>query len=128
MGDEVPTQFGGLFASPGTIANNRDVTVRFVRAYRKAIEHYDRAFQQKGADAIPIKGEEYDQLIKIIADRTGEARASLAGSLPYFNPEARLQIEDIAEQIEVYKSLRLVDQALRVDAVVDRSFVPAGKK
>jgi NitT/TauT family transport system substrate-binding protein len=128
MGDEVPTQFGGLFASPATIANNRNVVVRFVRAYGKAIGLYDRAFQQKGPDGKLIKGEGYDDLIKIIAERTGEARASLESALPYFNPEARLQVDDIAEQIEVYKSLRLVDQSLRVDAVVDRSFVPSGKK
>lgn len=128
MGDEVPTQFGGLFASPATIANNRNVVVRFVRAYGKGIGLYDRAFQQKGPDGKRIKGEGYDDLIKIITERTGEARASLESALPYFNPEARLQIDDIAEQIEVYKSLRLVDQSLRVDAVVDRSFVPSGKK
>jgi NitT/TauT family transport system substrate-binding protein len=128
MGDEVPTQFGGLFASPVTIANHRDLTVRFVRAYRRAIVMYDRAFQHNGADGKPAKGEGYDELIDIIAARTGEGRESLARALPYFNPEARLQIEDIAEQIAVYKSLRLVDQSLQVDAVVDRSFLPPGKK
>jgi NitT/TauT family transport system substrate-binding protein len=128
MGDEVPTQFGGLFASPGTIATNRDLVVRFVRAYRKAIAHYVDAFQQKGPDGVLRRGAAYDELIKIIAERTGEAPASLANALPYFNPEARLQIDDIAEQIEVYKSLRLVDQGLRVDAVVDRSFVPVEGK
>jgi NitT/TauT family transport system substrate-binding protein len=128
MGDEVPTQFGGLFASPATIANNRDLTVRFVRAYVEAIAIYDRAFQRKGPDGKPIAGADHDELIKIIAQRTGEAPSSLAAALPYFNPEARLEIDDIADQIEVYKSLKLVDQSLRVDAVVDRSFVPSGER
>jgi NitT/TauT family transport system substrate-binding protein len=128
MGDEVPTQFGGLFAAPTIIANNRELAARFVRAYGKAIQIYDRAFQRKGPDGKPGKGEDYDELIKIIAGHTGEAPAALALALPYFDPEARLQVSDIAEQIEVYKSLKLVDQSLRVDAVVDRSFVPSVKK
>ena len=128
MGDEVPTQFGGLFASPATIANNRNLTAGFVRAYGKAIAIYDRAFQRTGQEGKPIKGENYHELIKIIANRTGETPAALESALPYFNPEARLEIDDIAEQIEVYKSLKLVDQSLHVDAVVDRSFVPSGTK
>jgi NitT/TauT family transport system substrate-binding protein len=128
MGDEVPTQFGGLFAAPDTIKNRRDLTVRFVRAYVKAIQAYNVAFQQKGPDGKPAKGEGYEELIKIIADRTGESRSSLEIALPYFNVEARLQAEDVAEQIDTYKSLKLVDQSLTVDAVLERSFVPVGKK
>jgi len=128
MGDEIPTQFGALFVSPATIARNRDLVVRFVRAYRDAIMLYDRTFQQRGADGASVKGELYDELLAIIAHHTGEAPASLAAALPYFNPQARLAIGDIAEQIEVYKRLKLVDRLLGVDAVVDRSFVPAEEK
>jgi len=50
MGDEVPTQ-SAVVASPATIANNRGLAARFVRAYGKAIELYDRAFQRKGRTA-----------------------------------------------------------------------------
>jgi NitT/TauT family transport system substrate-binding protein len=127
MGDEVPTQFGGVFASPRTIADRRDVTVRFIRAYVAAIAAYDRAFQQRAPDGKPIKGDGYDELIDIIAQRTGEARSALAIALPYFNPLARLEAEDIAEQINVYKSLKLVEPGLDANAVLDKSFVPAGR-
>src|SRR5713226_1586169 len=68
MGDEVPTQFGGLFAAPGTIADQRELTKRFVRAYVKAIELYDRAFQRPGSDGRPVRGDGYDELIRIIAE------------------------------------------------------------
>jgi len=128
MGDEVPTQFGGLFAAPGTIARERDLAKRFVRAYVNAIGLYDRAFQRPGADGRPVKGEGADELIRIISEHTGEAPSSLAVALPYFDPEARLKVEDIAEQIAVYRALRLVGPALEVDTVLDRSFVPAGRK
>ena len=127
MGDEVPTQFGGVFATPDTIDKRRGLTVRFVRAYVKAIRYYDDAVQRRGADGSAIRGENYDEAIRIIAQHTGEPPALLALALPYFNPEARLQVADIAEQIAVYKSLRLVDAALTVEQVLDRSFVPAGK-
>jgi NitT/TauT family transport system substrate-binding protein len=128
MGDEVPTQFGGIFASPDTIARRRDIAVRFLRAYIDAIRSYDKAFQQKGPDGKPARGPGYDDLINIIAEHTGESRASLELALPYFSPDARLRADDIAEQIDVYKSLKLVDQILSVDAVLDRSFVNVEKK
>jgi NitT/TauT family transport system substrate-binding protein len=127
MGDEVPTQFGGVFATPDTIAKNRNLSTRFLRAYVRAIQYYDRAVQQRRADGSEIRGENYDEVLAIISKHTGEAIASLAVALPYFNPEALLKVEDLAEQIEVYKSIKLVDATLSVDAVVDRSFVPAGK-
>src|ERR1700730_10004396 len=101
---------------------------RSVLSSAQAIELYDRAFHRRATDGRPVKGEGYDELIKIIAARTGEAPASLAVALPYFDREARLKVEDIAEQIEVYQALRLVAPALKVDAVLDRSFVPSGRK
>jgi NitT/TauT family transport system substrate-binding protein len=128
MGDEVPTQYGGVFAAPGTISGNRGSVAGFVRAYGKAVAMYDRAFQQRAPDGTPIRGEMYDDLLGIIAERTGETRAALAVALPYFDPRARLVVEDMAEQIDVYKSLKLVDRALNVEVVLDRSFVAAEKK
>jgi NitT/TauT family transport system substrate-binding protein len=128
MGDEVPTQYGGVFAAPGTISADRGSVARFVRAYAKAIAIYDRAFQQRASDGAPIEGEMYEELLGIIAQRTGETRAALAAALPYFDPRARLVVEDMAEQIAVYKSLKLVDRALNVEVVLDRSFVAAEKK
>jgi len=124
MGDEIPTQFGGIFASPETIAKHRALTQRFLRAYVKAIEAYDRAFQQRGADGHLLKGKDYDGLLDVISRHTGQPRKSIEIALPYFNPEATLKIADLAEQIDVYKSLKLVDSNLKVDAIVDRSFVP----
>ena len=127
MGDEVPTQFGGLFATPQTVEKRRALVARFVRAYVKAIEYYDAAVQRRDADGRAIRGENYDDVIRIVAQHTGEPPAALAAALPYFNPAARLQVDDIAEQIDIYKALGLVDAMLAADAVTDRSFVPVGK-
>lgn len=128
MGDEVPTQYGGVFAAPDTISAHRGSVARFVRAYAKAVAMYDRAFQQRAADGTPLKGELYEELLGIIARRTGESRAALAAALPYFDPQARLVVKDMAEQIDVYKNLKLVDRALNVEGVVDPSFVAAEQK
>lgn len=127
MGDEIPTQFGGIFASPETIAKRRALAERFLRAYVKAIKAYDRAFQQRGPDRHLVRGDDYAALIDIISQHTGQKRESLEVALPYFDPQARLHVDDIAEQIDVYKSLKLVDQHLNADLVVDRSFVPTAK-
>jgi NitT/TauT family transport system substrate-binding protein len=128
LGDEVPTQFGGIFAAPSAMAQRRDVVTRFLRAYVNAIQYYDRAFQQRTASGEPIKGENYAQALAIIAAHTGEPEASLAVALPYFDPQARLQVDDIAEQIEVYKSLKLVAPTLSTSAILDTSFVPIGRQ
>ena len=125
LGDEVPTQFGGVFATPSTLSRRRGLVARFVAAYLKATRYYDEAFQRRGADGREIRGENYDEALRIIAQHTGEAPAALAAALPYFDPDGRLKVDDIAEQIAVYKSLGLVDGALTADAVVDRSFLPA---
>jgi NitT/TauT family transport system substrate-binding protein len=124
MGDEVPTQFGGIFASPATIVRRRPLAEAFLRATVAAMRLYDRAFQQRGADGKPMEGPEAADLLRIIAAHTGETPAALAAALPYFDPDAALHVDDIAEQIAVYKSLRLVDPALSANAVLDRTFVP----
>jgi NitT/TauT family transport system substrate-binding protein len=123
MADEVPGQLGGIFANANTMSQNRALVVRFLRAYIKSIRHYDAAFQQKGPDGTPGKGANYDETLTIIADYLGEPPAQVAAGLPYFNPDARLTAADIAEQIEVWHAMKLLDPAVTVGRVVDPSFL-----
>jgi NitT/TauT family transport system substrate-binding protein len=125
LGDEVPTQFGGVFATPETIDRRRGLVTRFLTAYLKAIRYYDNAFQRRSPDGREIRGDDYEEALRIISQHTGEPPAALAASLPYFAPDARLNVDDIAQQIAVYKALGLVDPTLTVDAVLDRSFLPS---
>ncbi len=127
LGDEIPTQFGGVLASPTTITRRRALAVRFLRAYGRALDYYDRAVQQRSPEGKPVPGADYAETLRIIARHTGEPEDALAAGLPYFDPLGHLKPDDIAEQIAVYKSLRLVDASLSAAAVLDTSFVPPVK-
>jgi NitT/TauT family transport system substrate-binding protein len=127
MADEVPGQIGGIFANTTTIAQHPDKVVRFLRAYLKGIAFYDGAFQQRGADAKPIKGDNYDEALNIIASYLEEPPAQVAAGLPYFNPDARLSAGDLREQIDTWKSIKQLDPAISLDQVLEPSFLALAK-
>lgn len=128
LGDEMPTQVGGVFATPDTIDKRHGLTTRFVRAYVKALQYYTHAFLRRDEAGKAIRGEIYDEAIRIVSQHTGESPAALATTLPYFDPEAAIAADDLAEQIEVYKRLKLLDATVEVQALIDRSFVPVRGK
>lgn len=125
MADEVPGQLGGIFANANVMSQNRDLVVRFLRAYVKSIRHYDAAFQQKGPDGTLAPGADHDETLKIIADYLEEPPAQVAAGLPYFNPDARLTEADIAEQIEVWHAMKLLDPSVSVGKVTDGALLKA---
>lgn len=125
MGDEIPGQIGGVFANTGTIAQRPDIVVRFLRAYTAAIRFYDRAFQQKSPDGGALRGDNYDEALGIVSAYLAEPPATVSAGLPYFDPHARLALGDLAEQIDIWKSLKQVDAGLAVDKVIDASFLQA---
>jgi NitT/TauT family transport system substrate-binding protein len=123
MADEVPGQIGGIFANTATMTQHPDLVVRFLRAYIKAIRAYDRAFQQKDAGGNLIRGDNYDETLKIIADYLEEPAASVAAALPYFNPNARLAVDDLRGQIEAWQSIKQIDATLSIDKVLEPRFL-----
>jgi NitT/TauT family transport system substrate-binding protein len=127
MADEVPGQIGGIFANSNTIARQPETVVRFLRAYLKAIAFYDRAFQHKDPDGRPIKGDNYDETLTIIADYLEEPPSQVAAALPYFNPDARLAADDLRDQIAAWQSIKQLDGAISLDQVLEPSFLVAAK-
>ena len=125
MADEVPGPLGGVFASPAMIAQHPDQVARFLRAYLKGIQYYDRAFQQKGPDGKPVKGDNYDETLKILAGFLEQPIAQVELGLPYFHPEARLDAAKLAEQLDVWQSIKQVDKTMTLDAVIDPTFLAA---
>ena len=71
----------------------------------------------------PLKGENYDETLKIIADYLEEPVATVEAGLPYFNPDARLATDDLRQQIEAWQSIRQLDGALSLDKVLDPRFL-----
>jgi NitT/TauT family transport system substrate-binding protein len=122
VGDETPWQLGALFTSPKMIAEKRAVAEKFVRAYIKGAHDYHVAFnaRDKGQE---IRGPGYDEAIAILAKTLEQPADRVRVGLPYVDPEARLNVADVYNQVEFWQSQGLVDRNVDAKAILDLSFV-----
>jgi NitT/TauT family transport system substrate-binding protein len=122
VGDETPWQLGALFTSPKMIAERRSVVEKFVRAYAKGAHDYHVAFnaRDKGQE---VRGPGYDEAIAILAKVLEQPADRVRVGLPYVDPEARLNVGDVYNQVEFWQSQALVDRTVDAKAILDLSFV-----
>ncbi|MBP2302316.1 ABC transporter substrate-binding protein [Azospirillum picis] len=123
VGDETPWQLGALFTSPAMIKEHRPAVEKFMRAYKTALAEYHAAFNSRDAAGKPVKGPGYDELLAIIAEATKQKPEIVAEGLPYVDPQARLLVEDVVNQVKFWQSEGQVDKALDPKSVMDLSFV-----
>lgn len=121
VGDETPWQLGALFTAPKTMKDRRPLVEKFVRAYKTALAEYHAAFNGKDASGALVKGPGYDELLGIIADATKQKPEIVAAGLPYVDPQARLLVDDIVNQVKFWQSEGQVDKALDPKSVMDLS-------
>ncbi|PWC34620.1 ABC transporter substrate-binding protein [Azospirillum sp. TSO35-2] len=122
-GDETPWQLGALFTAPKTIKDRRPLVEKFIRAYKTALAEYHAAFNGKDASGALVKGPGYDELLTIIADATKQKPEIVAGGLPYVDPQARLLVDDVVNQVKFWQSEGQVDKTLDPKSVMDLSFI-----
>jgi NitT/TauT family transport system substrate-binding protein len=122
-GDETPWQLGALFTGPKTIQTRRPVVEKLIRAYKTALAEYHAAFNVKDAAGARVKGPGYDGLLAIIAEATKQKPEIVAAGLPYVDPNARLLIDDVVNQVTFWQSEGLVDKTLDAKSIMDLSFI-----
>lgn len=122
-GDETPWQLGALFTAPKTIKERRPAVEKFIRAYKTALAEYHGAFNTKDASGAVIKGPGYDTLLAIIAEATKQKPEIVAAGLPYVDPQGRLLVGDIANQVKFWQSENQIDKSLDAKTVMDLSFI-----
>ncbi len=123
------TQLGGLFASARMIAGRRAVLEKFVRAYQRGAADYASALMR------------IDKYRKRTFDKTAEAAAAVIGRAVYPNAsgeqllnlmesslyamdaQARLDMDDIAEQFAWFKAQGLLGSDADPRNAVDPSFI-----
>jgi NitT/TauT family transport system substrate-binding protein len=122
VGDETPWQLGALFTSPKLIAERRSVVEKFVRAYSKGAHDYHVAFnaRDKGQE---IRGPGYDESITILAKVLEQPAERVKVGLPYVDPEARLNVGDVYNQVAFWQGQGLVDRTVDAKSILDLSFV-----
>jgi len=122
VGDETPWQLGALFTRPQVIQGKRAVVERFIRAYQKGARDYHLAFnaRDKGQE---VRGPGYDEAIEILSKAINQPPNLVKIGLPYVDPEARLDVGDIYNQVAFWQSQNLVDKSVDAKSILDLSFV-----
>ena len=122
-GDETPWQLGALFTSPKMVSQRREMVAKFVRAYQTATAEYHAAFNTRDAAGKPVKGPNYDELLAIVAEATKQKPEIVAEGLPYIDPQGRLMVDDIYNQVKFWQSEGQVGKALEPASILDLTFV-----
>jgi NitT/TauT family transport system substrate-binding protein len=122
VGDETPWQLGAVFASPKALANKALVTKLLGALERADREYHDVILSAvKNGDA-PID-EKTKPLLEIIAKYTNLPVEQVVGNCAYIDADGKLDVKNVANQIEWLQAQGFVDKGFGVDAIVARDFV-----
>jgi NitT/TauT family transport system substrate-binding protein len=96
------------------LVKNKDLGLRFMRAYLKGLRYqYDAVFQKKN----------YDEVLAIVSDFGNIPKKTLAdGGFLNLNPNGRLIIEDLKTQQDWYLRNGFIKKTVPIDRLVDTSF------
>lgn len=117
VGDEIEYQTSGLFFSKA-FSDDDDVAHRFLKAYIKATQYYYDAVLVKENDEI-VPGENYDEVVNIIAEYTDQEPEIIKEGLPYMDRNGELLTSDIQTQADWYFKEGLIEQEMDADEIVN---------
>jgi NitT/TauT family transport system substrate-binding protein len=106
-------------------ANNPDAAKRFMRAYIKAVRFYNGALKDGH-----LAGPNADEVIAILTQSTPIKDAAIYKAITPtgMNPDGKLNVQSLADDAAFYKSQNLITGNIRVEDVVDTSFIEAAVK
>ena len=123
VGDETPWQLGAIFTTQRAIDERRPAVAAAIRAYQKGARDFYGAFLKKGADGKPAEGQGAPAILAIVSKFTGIAPEKVRGGIPYVDPDARLLVRDVYNQVAWYQAQGLVDKEVEAKSIVDLTFV-----
>jgi NitT/TauT family transport system substrate-binding protein len=118
--DEAPWQMGLIWTSTKTADNNPDRVQGFLRAYRKGGRDYFAAFT--APDGSSTFGKDSDDILKIIAKYVSQPVAQIKTALSYDDPEGRLDVADVANQVAWFHAQDMVKSAIDTNKLIDRRY------
>jgi NitT/TauT family transport system substrate-binding protein len=122
VGDETPWQLGAVFASPKSLANKALVTKLLGALQRADREYHDVILAQvKDGDA-PIN-EATKPLLEIIAKYTNLPVEQVVGNCAYVDPDGKLDVKNVANQINWLQGQGFVDKGFDVDTIIAKDYV-----
>ncbi len=126
VGEEIDYQISAIFYSE-KFAENKDAAVRFMKAYNKATQYYyDAVLVKKDGKTVP--GQNYDEVIGIIAKYTDQPKELIEKGLPYMDRDGKLLAEDIQTQIDWYYKSKMIEKQIDYKTIVNTEFLEEALK
>jgi len=122
VGDETPWQLGAVFASPKTLANKALVTKVLTALDRADREYHDVILAAVRDGKAPID-DKTKPLLDIIAKYTNLPVEQVVGNCAYIDPDGKLDVKNVDNQIKWLQSQGFVDKGFDVDAIIDKDYV-----
>ena len=122
VGDETPWQVGAVFASPKTL-DKKELVTRLLGALERADRDYHDVILAAVKDGQAPINDKTRPLLEIIAKYTNLPLEQVVGNCAYVDPDGKLDIKDVANQIEWMQGQGFVDKGVRPEAIIARDLV-----
>src|ERR1700751_258951 len=122
VGDETPWQLGAVFASPKTLANKALVTKVLAALDRADREYHDVILSAVRDGKAPID-DKTKPLLEIIAKYTNLPVEQVVGNCAYIDPNGKLDVKNVDNQIKWLQGEGFVDKGFDADAIIDKAYV-----
>jgi NitT/TauT family transport system substrate-binding protein len=122
VGDETPWQLGAVFASPKTLVNKPLVTKLLGALARADREYHDVILAAVTGGKAPIN-EVTKPLLEIIAKYTNLPVEQVVGNCAYIDPDGKLDVKNVANQVNWLRAQGFVDQGFDADAIIAKDYV-----
>jgi NitT/TauT family transport system substrate-binding protein len=122
VGDETPWQLGAVFASPKTLANKALVT-KLLTALERADREYHDVVLSTVKDGKAEINDKTKPLLEIIAKYTNLSVEQVAGNCAYVDPDGKLDVKNVDNQIKWLQEQGFVDKGFDANAIIDKDFV-----
>ena len=124
VGDQTPFQLGAVFASQRTLAN-KALVEKFLAVLERADREYHDVILASVKDGNAAISDNTKPLLEIIAKYTNLSVEQVAGNCAYIDPDGRLDVKNVDNQIKWLQNQGFVDKGFGADAIIDRDFVKA---
>lgn len=124
VGDETPWQLGAIFASPKTLTNAELVT-RLLTALTRADHEYHDVILSAIRDGVAPINEKTKPLLEIIAKYTNLPVAQVVGNCAYIDPDGKLDVKNVDNQIKWLQQQGFVDKGFDANAIIAKDYVKA---
>src|SRR5471030_2340667 len=122
VGDETPWQLGAVFASPKILTDKPLVTKLLTALARADREYHDVILAAVTGGKAPID-DKTKPLLEIIAKYTNLPVKQVVGNCAYIDPDGKLDVKNVANQINWLQAQGFVDQGFDADAIIAKDYV-----